>query len=132
MTGSQVDHTQDKATCLKLISLGYTRSNRVRLYGKEVQLVSDPFPHREGGIAVEVLQGNESSARTIKLPLSVLQVAGRTERSAARKTVLGRLSLAFSNSDQDRSRSCSADDPPLDRQLSSLPKRFSQKDNPPA
>jgi hypothetical protein len=77
---SQVDDPQDKKTCLKLISLGYARSNRVRLYGQEVQLVSDPFPHREGGIAVEVLQGSESSSRTIKLPLSVLQVAGRTEK----------------------------------------------------
>lgn len=77
---SQVDPSQDKATCLKLISLGYGRSKRVRLYGKEVQLVSDPFPHTEGGIAVEVLQGSDSSSRTIKLPLSVLQVAGQTEK----------------------------------------------------
>jgi hypothetical protein len=77
---SQVDNAQDKDTCLKLISLGYARSNRVRLYGKEVQLVSDPFPHQEGGIAVEVKQGNESSSRTMKLPLSVLQVAGQTAK----------------------------------------------------
>jgi hypothetical protein len=77
---SQVDPNPDKETCLKLISLGYARSSRVRLYGKEVQLVSDPFPHTEGGIAVEVVHGNESSSRTIKLPLSVLQVAGRSAR----------------------------------------------------
>ena len=77
---SQVDNTQDKNTCLKLISLGYARSNRVRLYGKEVQLVSDPFPHQEGGIAVEVVQGSEPSSRTMKLPLSVLQVAGQTAK----------------------------------------------------
>ena len=77
---SQVDNTQDKNTCLKLISLGYARSNRVRLYGKEVQLVSDPFPHQEGGIAVEVVQGSESSSRTMKLPLSVLQVAGQSAK----------------------------------------------------
>ncbi len=77
---SQVDNTQDKNTCLKLISLGYARSNRVRLYGQEVQLVSDPFPHQEGGIAVEVVRGSESSSRTMKLPLSVLQVAGQTAK----------------------------------------------------
>lgn len=81
---SQVDPAQDKKTCLKLISLGYARSSRVRLYGKEVQLLSDPFPHQEGGIAVEVLHGTESTSRTIKLPLSVLQVAGQhdAKRSA--------------------------------------------------
>ena len=77
---SQVDNTQEKNTCLKLISLGYARSNRVRLYGKEVQLISDPFPHEEGGIAVEVKQGSELNSRTMKLPLSVLQVAGQTSK----------------------------------------------------
>jgi hypothetical protein len=77
---SQVDPRQDKDTCLKLISLGYGRSQRVRLYGREVQLVSDPFPHTEGGIAVEVVHPNESTSRTIKLPLSVLQVAGQSAK----------------------------------------------------
>lgn len=76
MTG-QVDHSQDNDTCRKLITLGYARSNRVRLYGSEVELVSDPFPHREGGIAVEVVEG-QSPARTVKLPLSVVQVARST------------------------------------------------------
>lgn len=68
---------QDKETCRKLISLGYARSNRVRLYGQEVELVSDPFPHREGGIAVEVVEASSPASRTIKLPLSVLQVASK-------------------------------------------------------
>lgn len=81
MTG-QVDHSQDRDTCLKLISLGYARSSRVRLYGQEVKLVSDPFPHQDGGIAVEV-EGSESSSRTIKLPLSVLQVAGAPRKRTA-------------------------------------------------
>ena len=74
---SQVDDSHDRDTCRKLISLGYARSNRVRLYGLEVQLVSDPFPHGEGGIAIEVLENNASRSRTLKLPLSVVQVANR-------------------------------------------------------
>ena len=79
---SQLDRSQDHDTCRKLISLGYARSNRIRLYGSEVELISDPFPHREGGIAVEAVEGT-SPARTIKLPLSVLQVASsKAKRSA--------------------------------------------------
>lgn len=74
---SKVDPFHDKETCRKLISLGYARSNRVRLYGLEVELVSDPFPHGEGGIAVEVLERNASASRTLKLPLSVVQVANK-------------------------------------------------------
>lgn len=75
---------KDKDTCRRLISLGYARSNRVRLYGLELQLVSDPFPHDEGGIAVEVKEDETSRSRTVKLPLSVLEMANKTseKRSA--------------------------------------------------
>jgi hypothetical protein len=71
---NQVEHSTNRETCRRLISLGYARSNRVRLYGQEVELVSDPFP-QEDGIAVEVVGRNESAKRTLKLPLSVLQMA---------------------------------------------------------
>jgi hypothetical protein len=75
MTTSAVERSLDIDTCRKLMSLGYTRSNRVRLYGQEVQLVSDPFPHHEGGIAIEVITKKEPVSRTMKLPLTVLHVA---------------------------------------------------------
>lgn len=74
---SAVEITLDKDTCRKLISLGYARSKRVRLYGQEVEIVSDPFPHHEGGIAIEVVGKTGTASRTIKLPLPVLQVAGK-------------------------------------------------------
>ena len=74
---SGTDRSLDNDTCHKLISLGYARSNRVRLYGQEVQLVSDPFVHRDGGIAVEVVGKSESVSRTMKLPLPVLHVASK-------------------------------------------------------
>jgi hypothetical protein len=74
---TQVEPSKDRETCRKLISLGYARSNRVRLYGQEVELVSDPFPHREGGIAVEVAESKQTASRVVKLPLSVVQVAAK-------------------------------------------------------
>jgi hypothetical protein len=79
-----VDRALEKDTCQKLISLGYGRSNRVRLYGQEVQLVSDPYPHREGGFAIEVVSKSESVSRTLRLPLPVLHVAShkQTKRTA--------------------------------------------------
>ena len=81
---TQAEPLKDRETCRKLISLGYARSNRVRLYGQEVELVSDPFPHQEGGIAVEVAESKQSTSRTVKLPLSVVQVATKNseKRSA--------------------------------------------------
>ena len=71
---AEVDRSQDRDTCRKLISLGYARFNRVRPYGQEMKLVSDPFPE-EGGIVVEVVSTNESASRRVKLPLSILQMA---------------------------------------------------------
>ena len=71
---AEVDRSDDKETCRKLISLGYARTNSVRLYGQEVRLVSDPFP-QEDGIAVEVVTTDESRSRTMKLPLTILQMA---------------------------------------------------------
>jgi hypothetical protein len=47
----------------------------VRLYGQELQIVSDPFVHDEGGIAVEVVADSNATRRTMRLPLSVVQVA---------------------------------------------------------
>jgi len=77
---SQADSSADQATCMKLISLGYARSNRVRLYGQELQLVSDPFS-KEGAIVVEV-KGTDEISRTMRLPLSVVQVAAEKKRIA--------------------------------------------------
>jgi hypothetical protein len=78
---SQVDNSHDKDTCRKLISLGYARSNRVRLYGQEVQLLSDPFS-KEGEIVIEVTSQNDASPRIMRLPLSVLQVASQKKQVA--------------------------------------------------
>jgi hypothetical protein len=80
----QSKESKDRETCKKLISLGYARSNRVRLYGQELELVSDPFPQEDGGIAVEVAAKEQSKSRTLKLPLSVVQVASKSpeKRSA--------------------------------------------------
>jgi hypothetical protein len=74
---TQVQKSKDKETCQKLINLGYARSNRVRLYGQEVELVSDPFTQEDGGIAVEVAAEEHSKSRTLRLPLSVVQVASK-------------------------------------------------------
>jgi hypothetical protein len=72
---SEIDRSVDNDTCLKLRRLGYARSNHVRLYGQELQIVSDPFVHAGGGIAVEVVGDSGPDKRTLRLPLPVVQVA---------------------------------------------------------
>lgn len=80
---SELDRIVDNDTCRKLSRLGYARSNRVRLYGQELQIVSDPFVHDEGGIAVEVVGQIDRNKRTMRLPLSVVQVARKREKQVA-------------------------------------------------
>ncbi len=76
---SGVDRCVGRDTCKKLISLGFARSNHVRLYGQELQLVSDPFPQDDGGFAIEVRAKAESTTRTMKLPLPVVHVASSAQ-----------------------------------------------------
>ena len=69
-------------TCAHVKHLGYATSERIRLYGEEFQVVSDPFPEANG-IAVHVATKKDSSIRVLRIPATVLQRAkGRTVPSA--------------------------------------------------
>ncbi len=63
--------------CARVRHLGYARSSRVRLYGEEFEVVSDPFPEADG-VAVHVTSKKDSKIRVLQLPATVLQsVRGR-------------------------------------------------------
>lgn len=64
--------------CKKLKDLGYARNGRVKLYGKDFQLLSDPF---DDGTAVVVKAKASSSTveQVLRIPKPVvLAAAGRT------------------------------------------------------
>lgn len=68
--------------CDRVKRLGYGASQRVRLYGEEFEVVSDPFPDA-GGIAVHVKAKTETGTRVVQLPATVLQsVKGTAPRAA--------------------------------------------------
>jgi hypothetical protein len=60
--------------CAHLKHLGYAISRRIRLYGEEFEVVSDPFPEA-GGIAVHVTTKKDSTIRVLQIPATVLQSA---------------------------------------------------------
>ena len=62
--------------CDKLQSMGYAQSKRIRIYGQEFEAVSNPFPH-EDGIAIRAFSKRETQARTLRLPLPVVQMVTR-------------------------------------------------------
>lgn len=62
--------------CARVKELGFERSRRVRLYGQEFQLLSDPFPDGEG-VAVEAIATNEFHRRRLRLPMHLLRSGRR-------------------------------------------------------
>jgi hypothetical protein len=60
--------------CTRVKHLGYATSERIRLYGEEFEIVSDPF-FEANGIAVHVRRRNNSSIRSLRIPATVLQSA---------------------------------------------------------
>ena len=65
--------------CVQLQSMGYAESKRIRIYGQEFEVVSNPFPH-EDGIAIRAFSKRESQARTLRLPLPVVQMVTRQKQ----------------------------------------------------
>ena len=62
--------------CARVKHLGYTTSGRVRLYGEEFEVVSEPFADSEG-IAVHAKSRKNPNVRVLRLPTTVVQSAQR-------------------------------------------------------
>jgi hypothetical protein len=66
--------------CTQVKELGYAVSDRIRLYGEEFEVMSDPFPEDDGiAVRVKSLRAESESVRVLQLPATVLQsVKGRS------------------------------------------------------
>ena len=82
MTNRNIESPSVAEVCARVRHLGYAASGRVRLYGEEFELVSDPFPEADG-IAVHVTTKKDSRIRVLQLPATVLQSVRGRDRSAA-------------------------------------------------
>jgi hypothetical protein len=66
----------------KLKSLGFAQEKQMKLYGVELELVSDPiFAEEDDGVFVEAIEKKSRQPRRIRIPLNIVQMA--TERPAA-------------------------------------------------
>jgi hypothetical protein len=74
MTSHSRDLPSVSDICAQVKHVGYAISRRIRLYGEEFEVVSDPFPEQDG-IAVHVTTKNDSSIRVLRIPATVLQGA---------------------------------------------------------
>jgi hypothetical protein len=63
-----------EGACARIKRLGYSASRRVRIYGEEFELLSDPFP-QEDQIAVRARANGDSGVRILRLPVTLVQSA---------------------------------------------------------
>ncbi len=60
----------------RLKALGYAHPNRIRMYGEEFDLTSNPIPD-ENGFAIEAISRKSGLARRLRIPLSVVQMIAK-------------------------------------------------------
>ena len=58
--------------CARIKQLGYVAFRRVRIYGEEFELLSDPFPQADQ-IAIRAQAKSDSRVRILRLPVTIVQ-----------------------------------------------------------
>jgi hypothetical protein len=82
MTSRSIESHPVLEICANVKRMGYTASSRVRLYGEDFEVLSDPFPEA-GGVAVHVKAKKDSRICVLRLPATVLQsVRGKVSNAA--------------------------------------------------
>jgi hypothetical protein len=111
MTSPSVAFSPVSRICAQVEHLGFAAARRIRLYGEEFEVVSDPFPEADG-VAVHVTTKKDPSIRLLRIPMTVLQSAKRaaTARAAIRveSAVVER---GQQSKDQDRGKGATEQNP---------------------
>ena len=68
--------TRQTRICERLKELGYCRHQRMRMYGEEFNLLSDPIPY-ESGIAVVAVSRRSGTVKQLRIPLPTLEMIRR-------------------------------------------------------
>jgi len=68
--------------CERLKRLGFAQENRMRLYGQEFDLISDPFIVGNDVVFVDAIERKSRQQRRVRIPLPIVHMAN-SERTAA-------------------------------------------------
>jgi hypothetical protein len=116
MTSPIVVFSPVSRICAQVKHLGYAVARRIRLYGEEFEVVSDPFPESDG-VAVHVTTKKDPSIRLLRIPITVLQSARRAVATAlaavrVESAVVERRGQSMEKSnDQDRGKGATEQNP---------------------
>lgn len=68
--------------CDQIKKFGFARSEKIRIYGEEFDVLSDPFAN-DVGIAIEVRSKRTLQTRVLQLPATVIHRVTQSARRAA-------------------------------------------------
>lgn len=74
--------SHDSKLCERLKRLGFAQENRMRLYGQEFDLISDPFIVENDVVFVDAIERKSQVQRRVRIPLPIVHMAN-SERMAA-------------------------------------------------
>ena len=70
------------SVCERLKQLGYAKDKRLRMYGEEFDLLSDPKVVEDELIVVDAVVRKSGSLRRLSIPMSVVQMIRKETRAA--------------------------------------------------
>ena len=71
-----IQNDRNDELCERLKALGYAHRNRIKMYGEEFDLISNPVPHGNG-FAIEAMSRKSGSVRTLRIPLSIVHMISK-------------------------------------------------------
>lgn len=73
---------QQTAISERLKRLGYSQGNRVRIYGQEFELISDPITVQDQLVFVDGVERKSGDVRRIRIPLPIVRMIHQDLRVA--------------------------------------------------
>lgn len=74
--------TNQARVCDKLKHLGYSRKRRIRMYGEEFDLTSDPRFVQDHLVVVDAVKTSSGNPQLVGIPLMVVQMVEQELRAA--------------------------------------------------
>ena len=60
---------------------GYAKNQKIKLYGKALQIVSDPVNRQDDSIFVDAREDGSDNVRQVQVPRNVVEMAKRGRRN---------------------------------------------------
>ena len=67
----------------RLKQLGFAQENRMRLYGQEFELVSDPIIVKDHLVFVDAIEKSSGQLKRVRVPLNILNMVTQERKAAA-------------------------------------------------